>query len=122
MIGRSVSCPSLVAYEGETWGLHASVRGASERLIRVLMTAMVTALGLLPLALSARDPGKEIEGPIGGHNPRRPRHLDCSESACAADGRCALWQVRALVSERLSRSQPPRAALSRCLSDPPRAA
>jgi Cu/Ag efflux pump CusA len=54
----------LVAYEGETWGLNASVRGASERLTPVLMTAMVTALGLLPLALSAGEPGKEIEGPM----------------------------------------------------------
>ena len=54
----------LVRYEGETWGLHAAVRGASERLTPVLMTALVTALGLLPLALSSGEPGKEIEGPM----------------------------------------------------------
>lgn len=54
----------LVRHEGETWGLHAAVRGASERLTPVLMTAIVTALGLLPLALGSGQPGKEIEGPM----------------------------------------------------------
>jgi Cu/Ag efflux pump CusA len=54
----------LVRYEGETWNLHAAVRGASERLTPVLMTAIVTALGLLPLALGSGQPGKEIEGPM----------------------------------------------------------
>ncbi|MBI1896162.1 MAG: efflux RND transporter permease subunit [Acidobacteria bacterium] len=54
----------LVKHEGETWGLYAAVRGASERLTPVLMTAIVTALGLLPLALSSGEPGKEIEGPM----------------------------------------------------------
>ena len=54
----------LVQHEGETWGLQAAVRGASERLTPVLMTAIVTALGLLPLALGSGQPGKEIEGPM----------------------------------------------------------
>lgn len=54
----------LIAVEGETWGLHSAVRGATERLTPVLMTAAVTALGLLPLALGSGQAGREIEGPM----------------------------------------------------------
>ena len=54
----------LVGVEGMTWGLNAALRGASERLAPILMTALVTGLGLLPLALGSGDPGREIEGPM----------------------------------------------------------
>ncbi len=54
----------LVSKEGMTWGLEAAIRGASERVAPILMTATVTGLGLLPLALGAGDPGREIEGPM----------------------------------------------------------
>ena len=54
----------LVQEEGMTWGLDAALRGASERLIPILMTALVTALGLLPLAIGAGEAGREIEGPM----------------------------------------------------------
>jgi CzcA family heavy metal efflux pump len=54
----------LVDQEGMTWGLDAAMRGASERLIPILMTATVTALGLLPLALGTGEAGREIEGPM----------------------------------------------------------
>jgi Cu/Ag efflux pump CusA len=54
----------LVLQEGEEWGMNAVVRGASERLTPVLMTATVTALGLLPLALGSGQAGREIEGPM----------------------------------------------------------
>ncbi|HUF36695.1 MAG TPA: efflux RND transporter permease subunit [Gemmatimonadales bacterium] len=54
----------LVRAEGETWGDAAAIRGALERLGPILMTALVTALGLLPLALGSGDPGREIEGPM----------------------------------------------------------
>jgi CzcA family heavy metal efflux pump len=54
----------LVTQEGMTWGLEAAMRGASERLMPILMTATVTALGLLPLALGSGEAGREIEGPM----------------------------------------------------------
>jgi len=54
----------LVSVEGMSWGLEASIRGASERLAPILMTALVTALGMLPLALGSGAPGREIEGPM----------------------------------------------------------
>jgi CzcA family heavy metal efflux pump len=54
----------LVKEEGVPWGWDAAVRGASERLLPILMTAMVTGLGLLPLALGSGTAGREIEGPM----------------------------------------------------------
>jgi Cu/Ag efflux pump CusA len=54
----------LVSVEGIPWGWDAAVRGATERLVPILMTATVTGLGLLPLALGSGDPGREIEGPM----------------------------------------------------------
>ncbi len=54
----------LVTEEGMSWGTEAALRGASERLLPILMTATVTALGLLPLALGSGEAGREIEGPM----------------------------------------------------------
>jgi Cu/Ag efflux pump CusA len=54
----------LVQQEGQTWNLATVIRGASERLVPILMTATVTALGLLPLALHSGEAGCEIEGPM----------------------------------------------------------
>ena len=54
----------LVSVEGDPWGRETARRGALERLGPILMTALVTALALLPLALGSGDPGREIEGPM----------------------------------------------------------
>lgn len=54
----------LVTVEGRTWGYRTAIDGASERLAPILMTAIVTALGLLPLAIGSNAPGQEIEGPL----------------------------------------------------------
>jgi CzcA family heavy metal efflux pump len=54
----------LVNVEGLTWGAETAWRGATERLMPILMTALVTGLGLLPLAIGSGDAGREIEGPM----------------------------------------------------------
>jgi CzcA family heavy metal efflux pump len=50
--------------EGMEWGAELIYRGARERLAPVLMTALVTGLGLLPIAWGSGQAGREIEGPM----------------------------------------------------------
>jgi CzcA family heavy metal efflux pump len=54
----------LVDVEGMEWEYQTAMQGASERLAPILMTALVTALGLLPLAIGSGSAGQEIEGPL----------------------------------------------------------
>jgi Cu/Ag efflux pump CusA len=54
----------LQEVEEMPWGPELVFRGARERLAPVLMTALVTALGLLPIAIGSGEAGREIEGPM----------------------------------------------------------
>jgi Cu/Ag efflux pump CusA len=54
----------LVRTEGSTWNLETALRGAEERLTPVLLTALLTGLALLPVAVQLHQPGHEIEGPM----------------------------------------------------------
>ncbi|QDU42925.1 Cobalt-zinc-cadmium resistance protein CzcA [Symmachiella dynata] len=54
----------LVRYEGETWSKAMIIRAGQERLAPVLMTALTSGIGLVPLAMSAGEPGKEILYPV----------------------------------------------------------
>ncbi len=54
----------LVEHEGEDWTSQMMIRAGQERLAPVLMTALTSGIGLLPLALAAGEPGKEILYPI----------------------------------------------------------
>ncbi|MCC8967918.1 efflux RND transporter permease subunit [Bradyrhizobium sp. Pear76] len=54
----------LVVAEGRAWTAATAITGAADRLVPILMTSLVTGLGLLPLALGAGEPGREIEGPM----------------------------------------------------------
>ncbi len=54
----------LVAVEGAAWDLDTAIRGAADRLTPILMTSIVTGLGVLPLAIGMNDPGREVEGPM----------------------------------------------------------
>lgn len=54
----------LVAAEGREWGLETVLLATRERVTPILMTALVTALGLLPLALGTGEAGREVQGPM----------------------------------------------------------
>ncbi|MBY0337770.1 MAG: CusA/CzcA family heavy metal efflux RND transporter, partial [Acetobacteraceae bacterium] len=55
---------NLALHEGERWGLALVLRGSAERLTPVLMTALSAGLALIPLAVGADAPGKEILHPV----------------------------------------------------------
>jgi CzcA family heavy metal efflux pump len=50
--------------EGETFSTAMVLRGAEERLIPILMTALATGLALVPLVIAGNKPGHEIEYPL----------------------------------------------------------
>ncbi len=54
----------LIEVDGKDWNLDTVVQGARERLPSILMTALVTALAMLPIALNSDNPGREIMGPM----------------------------------------------------------
>ena len=54
----------LMEHEGEKFDEKMIVRGSLERLVPVTMTAAVAGLALIPLVLSAGEPGKEILYPV----------------------------------------------------------
>ena len=54
----------LMQHEGETFSEHMIVRGSLERLAPVMMTAMTSFIGLLPLLFGAGQTGKEILYPL----------------------------------------------------------
>jgi CzcA family heavy metal efflux pump len=54
----------LLEHEGEQFDKKMIVRGSLERLVPVLMTALVAALALIPLTLDAQAAGKEILYPV----------------------------------------------------------
>ena len=54
----------LIKYEGEKFSKEMIIRGALERLVPVMMTALVAALALIPLSLNGQASGKEILHPV----------------------------------------------------------
>jgi len=54
----------LVSVETMPWGLKTAIKGAGDRLTPIVMTSLVTALGLLPLASGLSEPGREVQGPM----------------------------------------------------------
>ena len=54
----------LVETEGKYWDIDTVILGAQERLPSILMTALVTALAMFPIAFNSDNPGREIMGPM----------------------------------------------------------
>jgi Cu/Ag efflux pump CusA len=54
----------LQEHEGVSDFTTAVVRGARERLVPILMTALAAGLALVPIALSGGEPGSEIQAPM----------------------------------------------------------
>ncbi len=62
--------------EGEPFGVGLVMRGASERLSPILMTALATALALAPFVIFGDRPGSGDREPDGDRDPRRARDLE----------------------------------------------
>ncbi|MEO7273077.1 MAG: efflux RND transporter permease subunit [Vicinamibacterales bacterium] len=54
----------LQEHEGVTEFRTAVIRGATERVVPIVMTALAAGLALVPIALSAGEPGSEIQAPM----------------------------------------------------------
>ena len=54
----------LVGEEGRDWNLETAIHGAKHRLPSILITALGTALAMLPIAVDSDNPGREIMGPM----------------------------------------------------------
>jgi len=54
----------LIENEGARFSLSTVLRAAEERVTPILMTALVTALALVPLALETGQAGREVQGPM----------------------------------------------------------
>ena len=54
----------LIEQEGHDWSAATVLLATRERVTPILMTALVTGLGVLPLAISTGQAGREIQGPM----------------------------------------------------------
>jgi Cu/Ag efflux pump CusA len=112
----------LVTFQGRLWDGETAADGAADRLVPILMTSLVTALGLLPLALGVGEPGREIEGPmavviLGGlmtsmalnNGPERVVVADAGTTLCPFRERTCWWEAskRSLMAHGGAAETPP---------------
>jgi len=54
----------VTAVEGQPWSFETLLAATRDRMTPILMTALVTAMGVLPLALANGEAGRELQGPM----------------------------------------------------------
>lgn len=54
----------MMQHDGLPFGLELIVRAGQERMVPVMMTALTSGIGLIPLALAPGQPGKELLYPV----------------------------------------------------------
>ena len=81
----------LMEVEGVTDFREAVERGARERLVPILMTAMAAGLALIPLALGGGQVGQRDSDADGDRDPLRPDDVDAAEHGRRAD---AVFAIR----------------------------
>ena len=59
-----LSSPPLHTLDGIAWNTELLFQGNRERLGLVLMTALLTGLGLVTIVIGGQQAGREIEGPM----------------------------------------------------------
>jgi len=98
----------LMIEEKMPFGRDLIVRGALERLSPILMTALTAGLGLLPLALSAGRPGRELEQPmavviIGGLLTSTFLNMAVLPTLFLKFGRAVDPEQRAILAQKIAR-------------------
>ena len=82
----------LIAEEGHDWSVKSILLATRERVTPILMTALETGLGVLPLAISSGQGGPWRDpGPDGCRDPGRPDHLDDRQPDPPAVAGLAVW-------------------------------
>ena len=98
----------LMIEEGMPFGRDLIIRGTMERLSPILMTALTAGLGLLPLALSAGRPGRELEQPmavviLGGLLTSTLLNMIVLPTLFLKFGRVFQTEERAILEQKIAR-------------------
>ena len=95
----------LQEHEGVTDFRTAVIRGATERVVPILMTALAAGLALVPIALSAGRAGQRDSGADGDGHHVRAAQLDGAQHGRRADSVRTIWAASHARNECLMKVQ-----------------